>query len=188
MGGVDPQGGGGGDDEGTDVQRGAGGAGHPVGLQAHQLLDGGQGVLLRQLGDAHPVAGGVDPLHVFHGAEELDGAVGGAVGLQALKDLLGVVEHHGGGVQREGGVGYDPGVVPALTLVIVEQEHVVGKNLAEAQGVGVGLGRGMLGALDLDLLHGGCLPKIAVGLAGNGRSPAGLAGTDIGMIIAVLLL
>ena len=91
-------------------------------------------------GDAHAVAGVDAALGVAVGPEQLDGVVGGAVGLQTLKQLLGVVEHHAGRVQGEGLIGDDAGIVPALTLGVVHQEHVVGEDLAKAQ---LGLVRGL---------------------------------------------
>ena len=154
VGGVHAQGGSGGDDEGTDIQGGARLGGHPAGLQAHELLNGGQGVLLRQGGDAHALTGGVDAPDVLHGAEELHPAVGAAVGLQALKDLLGIVEHHGGGLQGEGAVGHDAPVVPALAGGVVHDKHMVGKGLAEDQRVGIGLRLEHRGALHGIFLHG----------------------------------
>ena len=154
MGGVHAQGGSGGDDEGADIQGGARLGGHPAGLQAHQLLNGGQGVLLRQGGDAHALTGGVDAPDVLHGAEELHPAIGAAVGLQALKDLLGIVEHHGGGLQGEGAVGHDAPVVPALAGGVVHDKHMVGKGLAEDQRVGIGLRLEHRGALHGIFLHG----------------------------------
>ena len=104
-------------------------------------------------------AGQVQPTHVVHGAEQLDGAVCGAVGFQTLEDLLGVMEDLGGWVDLEGGIGDDAGVMPALTLVIVHHKHVVGHILAEDQLGGVRLLLPLLGAGDLDLLHLGFLLK-----------------------------
>ena len=93
-------------------------------------------------------------LGVVQGAEQLDGTVSGAVSLQALKDLLRVVENHAGRIQGEGLIGDDAGVMPALVRRIVHDEHVVGENLAEAQLAlvrGLGLGAGGLG--DLNIQH-----------------------------------
>ena len=97
----------------------------------------------------------VHPADTVHGAEQLDGAVIGAVGLQALKDLLGVVEHLGRRIDLEGSIGDDAGVVPALAGVIVHDEHMIGHALAEHQSGGLGLLLQSLSAGDLDLLHNG---------------------------------
>ena len=107
--------------------------GHPVPLHIHQGLDGLDVILHRDLGDAEPVGGILHPLGVALGAEQLDGVVGGAVGLHALKNLLGVVEHHAGGVQRKWAVGDNAGVVPALALGVIHHEHMVGELFAKAQ-------------------------------------------------------
>ena len=134
---MDPQSGVNADDEGADIQGGALLAGDPVLLQLDQLGDAGQGQVLRDLGQGHPPGGGVHPADIVHGPEELHGAVGGAVGLQTLKNLLGVVEHLGGGVDLQRCVGDDAGVLPALACVIVCNEHMVGKALAEDQSGGI---------------------------------------------------
>ena len=144
----------GGEYKGTDIQGGAVRMGHPVLVHFHQGLHGLDEVLHRDLGNAHPVGGVLHPLAVTVGAEQLDGVVRGPVGLQALKDLLRVVENHAGGIQGEGLIGDDAGVMPALVRRIVHDEHVVGENLAEAQLAlvrGLGLGAGGLG--DLNIQH-----------------------------------
>ena len=97
-------------------------------------------------------------------AEQLDFVLRGAVGLHALKALLGVVKHHGGGVQGQGAVGHDAGVVPALALVIVHDEHMVGEDFAEAQLAlvgGLGLRGGGFG--DLDIQHCEHSPVLCIG-------------------------
>ena len=64
------------------------------------------------------------------------------------------MEHHRGRVQREGCIGDDAGIVPALALGIIHHKHVVGKFLAEAQlGLVLGLLLGRSGTSDLDIQH-----------------------------------
>ena len=159
VGGVDAQGGVQTNDKGTDIQGGVLLIGDPLLIQLDQLSDTGQGQVFRHLGQGNALAGQVQPTHVVHGAEQLDGAVCGAVGFQTLEDLLGVMEDLGGWVDLEGGIGDDAGVMPALTLVIVHHKHVVGHILAEDQLGGVRLLLPLLGAGDLDLLHLGFLLK-----------------------------
>ena len=159
MGGVDSQTGIGGDHKGADIEGSARLVGHPVGVHLHQSLDRLYEQLLGDRRNAQAVTGVGHTPGVVGGPEELYAAVGSPIGLQPFKDLLGIVEHHGGGVQHKGAIGNDAGVVPALSGVIVEQEHVIGKNLAKPQSFGVGLFLELGGALDFDLLHGGCLPK-----------------------------
>ena len=150
---MDPQGGVGSDDEGADIEGGALGGGYPALLHAHQGLDPLQGQILGKLGDAQPLAGLVQPLYVVHGTEQPHAALRVPVGLHALKDLLGIVEDHAGGLQGQSGIGLDPGAVPAFARVVVHQKHVVGKHLAKHQlgRVGQGLEGGCL--VDLDLFH-----------------------------------
>ena len=102
---------------------------------------------------------------MVHGAEELDGAVLGAVGLEALEDLRAVVEHGGAGVDAEVVQGDDFRVVPAALRVVVHGEHVVGEYRAEAQlgGVGgLGAGGGGAGNLDIHCLSLPCFPIFPV--------------------------
>ena len=151
---MDAQLGHGGDGVGTDVEGRALGTGHPVLLHLHDGLHGLDEVLLGDAGDAEALVGVVHPAGVAVRAEELDLVLRGAVGLHALEALLGVVEHHGGGVQGQRPVGDDAGVVPALSLVIVHDEHVVGEDFAEAQLALVdGFGLGGRGFGDLDIQH-----------------------------------
>ena len=65
------------------------------------------------------------------------------------------MEHHAGGIQLEGCIGDDACIVPALTLGVVHQEHMVGGDLAEAHLGGIdGLLLGGGGSGDLDIQHG----------------------------------
>ena len=107
--------------------------GHPVAVHIHQSLDGLNVVLHGDLRDAQTVGGVLHTLCVALGAEQLDGVIRRAVSLHALEDLLCVVEHHGGGIQLEGCVGDDACIVPALTLGVIHNEHMVRKLLAKAQ-------------------------------------------------------
>ena len=66
-------------------------------------------------------------------AEQQHTAVLGLIGLQALEHLLPVVEHHGRGLQGDGLVRDDLGVVPAMLPIIGHDVHMVGKNFTKAQ-------------------------------------------------------
>ena len=135
-----------GDDVGPDVQGRTGCGGDPVRVRLHGGLHRLNEQLLVHGGDAHALVGAVEALGVHVRTEEVDPAVRGAVGLHTLKHHLGVVEHAGGGVQADGAIGDDPAVVPALALVVVHNEHVVGEVLAKAQVGLVRLGLGGGGA------------------------------------------
>ena len=86
-------------------------------------------VLRRDGGHAETVRGIVETVRVAVGAEQLDLAVRGAVGLHALKNFLCVVEHGGSRVHLPRAIGDDAGVMPALARGIVHQEHVVAELL-----------------------------------------------------------
>ena len=131
--GVDPQLGSGGDGKGADVQGGPRAVGDPVPLHLHQGPDRLEEVLLRQLGDTQAAVGVVHSSGVAVRAEELDPVVRRPIGLQPLKALLGVVEDRAGRVQHQGRVGDNPGVVPALPGVVVQNKHMVGELFAKAQ-------------------------------------------------------
>ena len=88
------------------------------------------------------------------GAEQLNVAVRGAIGLHALKQLLCVMEHHGGGVHFKAAVGNDAGVKPTLALGVVHNEHMIGELFTEAQlGFVLRLLLGMSGFRNLDVQH-----------------------------------
>ena len=160
VGAVDPQGGIRTDHEGPDIQGGALFVGDPVPLQFDQLRDAGQGQFLRNLRKAQTLGGLVHPGNVVQGPEQLDSAVGGAVSLQALEDLLRIVQDLGGGVNLQGAVRNDAGIVPALALVIVHNKHMVRHALAEHQGGGSGLFLQHRGAGNFDIYHWCIPPKL----------------------------
>ena len=101
------------------------------------------------------------------------------VGLDALEDLLTVVEHGGGRGQAEVAVRNDAVVTPALTLLPASVGHMVGEGVAEvetrqdrlalvlgdgrrvggqgeATGDRIGLGHGNLGGASQGGECGGC--------------------------------
>ena len=119
--------------ERADVQACAVAVGNPVTVNVNQGLNSLNKILNRDLGDAKTVSRILETLCIAIGAEQLHTAVSSAVGLHALKNFLCVMEHHGSGVQRQGGIRHNAGIMPAFTGGIVHQEHMVGKNLAEAK-------------------------------------------------------
>ena len=140
----------GGDDEGADIQGGARLGGDPILVHGDDGLHRLDIVLLGHPGDAQAVVGVVGPLGVHVRAEEVVLPVGALIGLQALKHLLAIVEHHGGGGQGDVLEGDNAGVVPPLAPGVVHDEHVVGKDFPEAQLTG-GLCLGGGGSGDLDV-------------------------------------
>ena len=122
-----------GDDRRPDVERGAHARGHPVLLQADQVHQRLEAELRVDLRDAEATGREVHPLDVLLGAEEPHPPVRAAERLQPVEDRLGVVEHGRGRVQAERPVGLDPGIVPALLLLEVGDEHVVREDGAEPE-------------------------------------------------------
>ena len=118
-----------------------------------QRLNGLNVVLHRDLGDAQTVGGVLETLCVAVRAEQLDGIIGRAVCLHALKDLLSVVEHDSSRVQFKGAVGDNAGIVPAFALGVIHHEHMVGELLAKTQIALVRLCLRSSGTGDLDIQH-----------------------------------
>ena len=110
-------------------------------LDFNQLFKAFQGGFFVQGRHAHAFCAAAHAGKVVPGAEELQAAVGAAVALGSFEDGLAVMQDHRSGIHREIAVGNDARVVPADALFIVHQEHMVGKDPAEAEG---GLIRGFL--------------------------------------------
>ncbi len=139
-----------GDHEGAQVEAAlvglAAGRGYPGVVLGQQRLERADEVLVGELRQGQAAGAAPEALGVLLGAEGPDGAVGMPVGLDALEDLLGVVQHGGGGVQGQGAVGTHLAAVPAGVQGPAHMGHVVGEVLAET-GVGEdlladGVGRG----------------------------------------------
>ena len=145
----------GGDHGGADIERGAGHRRHPALVDLHQGADRflhHRGVDFR---DAQIVGGFVEAPGMVRRAKQADLAILAAEGFQAVEDRLAVVQHAGGGIQRERRVWLDAGIVPALPVLVVHQEHVVGEDLSECQRL---VGRGLFRRCspgDRDLVHCG---------------------------------
>ena len=129
----------GGDDERTDVQRGALFRRHPVDVCTHQLDDGLQGVVGVDLRDAEAAVGVVHPLDVLVRTEEQRAPVGRAIRLESLEHLLRIMENHRGGGERKIVIRLDARVMPALSLGVVHNKHMVGEVFAEPELGGIGL-------------------------------------------------
>lgn len=98
--------------------------------QRHQRF---QAILHRQGRHAHALGATGEALKIGAGTEEVEAALRRTVALEALENLLAIVQNLTGGVQRKVAVGHDAGVVPALAVGIVDHEHMVGEDVAKAQ-------------------------------------------------------
>ena len=117
----------------SDIKRCAGCFGNPVRIFFDNRLDRCNKQVVGQIGNAHSF---VRPLHSFNvhvGTEQLNNAVGSAVRFHALKHHLRIVKHAGSGLYRERLVRNHSAVVPALSLVIVHNEHMVGEILCKSE-------------------------------------------------------
>ena len=118
--------------ERPDIKTGSGFGGHPVGVQRDQRVHRLQERFLRNLRQTDAFRRTVQTAGVLLGPEQLDPPLGGAVRLHALEDLGAVVEHRGGGMQGKISKGNDACILPFLP-VIIHQEHMIGKVLAESK-------------------------------------------------------
>ena len=142
------------DDERTDVKAGALSVRNPVLIELDDRLDCLNEILYRQARQAHTMVGVDHALCVLVGTEQLDGAVRGAVGLQTLKGLHCVMENHRCRIELERLIRYDAGVVPALFLIVVDDQHMIGIMHAETEIALVRLSLRSSGTLCCDLQHG----------------------------------
>ncbi len=118
----------------TDVQRFTLTRGHPRGFLFHQGTDRIDKHIFGDCRHAHAFIGVDEPAGIHFRAEQLDRAVLRAVGLQAFKGFLRIVQHHA----RRGhfnGTKRHNGLVPpaAFVFVVFRHIHVVGVDLAESQ-------------------------------------------------------
>lgn len=149
------------DDKRPDIESRALPRGDPVLVDLHQLFDSLHSERLVDQRDTETVVGQIEPRHVFLRPEQYDPSLRRAVGLHAFEDLLAVVQAHGGRIEGERAVGNDPGIVPALSLIVIHQKHVVGEDGAKPQLVGGGRFRLRgFGFFHADFLHGATLPII----------------------------
>ena len=121
------------DAEGADVKGCTVRMGHPVAVNIDQCLDSLDEILRRDGGHAQTVRRIIETVRVALGAEQLDLALGGTVGLHAFKNFLGIVEHGGSRVHLPRAIGDDAGIMPAFACGIVHQEHMVAELFAKAE-------------------------------------------------------
>ena len=142
------------DDKRTDVQAGALSVRNPVLIEGNNGLNSLNEILYRQARQAHAMVGVDHTLCILVRAEQLNGAVRGAVSLQTLKGLHCVMENHRCRIKLKRLIWYDAGVVPALFLIVVNDQHVIGIINAKAEVAFVRLCFRSSSALCCDLQHG----------------------------------
>ncbi len=129
--------------EGTHVERGARAKGrHPGGVGLDDLLDGLDKAVNGERRHAQALRRVVHALGVHIGTEAHDRAVLGGVGLQALEDLLAVVEKAGALGHHDRVVGGKLALAPLAVLIVA--------NIAV---VGVLVGKTQATPVDVLLLH-----------------------------------
>src|SRR6185437_1010931 len=118
-------------------------------------LERAQERLFRQLGHRHPAAADVEPGRVGPRAEHHDRTGTLPVGLKPLEELLAVVEHRRGRVERERAVRLELAIVPAALRRPAQRDHVIGEDLTEPRRLqnprAVGGWHSRLGGVDLEL-------------------------------------
>ena len=122
-----------GDHERTDVQRGARAERrNPSGVRLNDFLNGLYELVLRERGHAQALGGIAHALGVQVGTEADDVAVLGSVCLQALEDLLTVMENARALGQLDGMIGGQAALFPFAVLEITDVA-VIGGHVIEAQ-------------------------------------------------------
>ena len=117
----------------THVQSRAGAEGrNPSGVGSDNLLDGLDKLVLGERGHLEALGGVVHTLGVHVGAEADDAAVLGGVSLQALKDLLAVMEDAAALGDVHGVVGGQATLVP-LAVLPMSLVAVIGLHVAKAE-------------------------------------------------------
>ena len=143
------------DDERTDIQGGTGLCGDPVTVHINNGSDSLHEILNGNLGNDQTVVGIVGALDIHVGTEQENVAVGTLVSLQTFEHFLTIVVNHGGGGEGNVVERLNTGIVPALALGVVHNEHVVREDLTETQLLTLGgLGLRIDGFCDLDIQHG----------------------------------
>ena len=125
--------------ERSEVQGCTGSGRGPVLFQLDELLERLHEVLLGHLRQAQTFGRIVHTADVLDRSEQLDLAVSTAIRLQALKDFGAVVQNGGSGMDGKALKRNDTGIVPALFAVPAPHKHMVGEDLAEAEGRRIGL-------------------------------------------------
>ncbi|MPM69613.1 hypothetical protein SDC9_116561 [bioreactor metagenome] len=115
------------DCKGSDVQGGALFLGNPSLFYFHQGFGRFNDIFNRNRRHAETLVRCIDSFRIHFRSEKQYLSVLRFVGLQALKSLLTVMEHHCGGIKRNRAVRYDPCVMPAFSLGIIHNKHMVGK-------------------------------------------------------------
>ena len=124
----------GGEHEGAQVEGLARAGGHPGPVRLELGPQRAEEQLLGQLRQGQAAGGAVQAGRVGLGAERPHRPVLVPVGLQALEDLLAVVQHGGRGVQGQRAVGLHAGVMPRAAVLVpgpVDRDHVVREDVAE---------------------------------------------------------
>ena len=121
-----------GEHEGPQVQALVLARRHPVAVDGDQLSQRLQEVRHRQFGQCEAACGALQAAPVLVGAERVDRAVRVPVRLDALEDLLAVVQHGCGGVEGDRAVRLDARAMPAAADRPADVDHVVGEVRAEA--------------------------------------------------------
>ena len=104
----------------------------PFDVGLHQLLDGAQERRLGQHRHRQALGGGLEAAGVLLGAEQGDAAVLETIGLEALENLLGVVQHGARRIEDERLARPELRVAPAALLRPADGRHVIGEDSAEA--------------------------------------------------------
>ncbi len=143
------------DHDRPDIERRALAVRCPAMLQPHQFHDRLHVRLLVHRGHSDARRRAVEALGVLLDPEQVQVAVGSAIGLGAVEHHLPAVEYLGRRIERERLVRTDGGVVPAALRRVALREHAIGEHASEPQLRGQGLRNGIACRFDPDV-HRAC--------------------------------
>ena len=121
------------DHRGTQIEACACAVGYPVTFNLNELTHCLIVEIDVDFGHAETPCGIVKTLCIVLCTEHQDPAVVGTICLKAFENLLCIVKHGAGRIERKSLIGNDACIVP-FAVVIVHHEHMVGETFAEPEG------------------------------------------------------
>ncbi len=106
-------------------------AGDPGEVRLHQLVDGLEKQVFRQFGHGKARSRRIETAGVLLRAEQGNAAVVAPIGLQTFENLLAVVQHRRGGIERDRLAGAQLRILPSAVPGPADRHHVVGEHAPE---------------------------------------------------------
>ena len=121
------------DDERADVKRCAVLMRNPILIHRNKLFDRVLSEFLVDQRDAETIVGNVQTCHILVGTEQQDPVVRRAVCFHALEYRLPIMQAHRSRIEFQRRIRDNSRIMPALSFVIIHNEHMICEDLAKAQ-------------------------------------------------------